>query len=80
VKVCWKTARSLFAPAIGRQHTFREFLIVQDEGIELRGIDVAFCDSLAMHTVSCRRKIHYRLVAPSCFDDLAAAIEPARRA
>jgi DNA-binding transcriptional regulator YhcF (GntR family) len=75
-----KTARSLFAPAIGRRHTFREFLIDQNEDIELGGIDVAFCDSLAMRTVSCRRKIHYPLVAPSCFDDLAAAVEPARRA
>ena len=72
-----KTARSLFAPAIGRRHTFREFLLPQSERIELRGIDVAFCDSLAMHTVSCRRKIHYRLVAPSCFEDLAIAVEPA---
>ncbi len=73
-----KTARSLFAPAIGRRHTFREFLIVQNEGIELRGIDVAFCDSLAMRRVSFRRKIHYCLVASSCFDDLAAAVEPTR--
>ena len=73
-----KTARSLFAPAIGRRHTFREFLLPQSERIELRGIDVAFCDSLAMRRVSCRRKIHYRLVAPSCFDDLAIAVEPAQ--
>jgi hypothetical protein len=74
-----KTARSLFAPAIGRRHTFREFLLLQNERIELRGVDVAFCDSLAMPTVSCRRKIHYRLVAPSCFEDLAIAVQPSRR-
>jgi GntR family transcriptional regulator len=74
-----KTARSLFAPAIGRRHTFREFLLPQGQHIELRGIDVAFCDSLAMPTVNCRRKIHYRLVDPSCFDDFAIAIGPARR-
>jgi GntR family transcriptional regulator len=73
-----KTARSLFAPAIGRRHTFREFLLPQSKRIDLRGIDVAFCDSLAMRTVSCRRKIHYRLVAPSCFEDLAIAVEPTR--
>jgi GntR family transcriptional regulator len=73
-----KTARSLFAPAIGRRHTFREFLLPQSERIELRGIDVAFCDSLAMHTVSCRRKIHYHLVALSCFEGLAIAVEPAQ--
>jgi DNA-binding transcriptional regulator YhcF (GntR family) len=73
-----KTARSLFAPAIGRRHTFQEFLLPQSERVELDGIDVAFCDSLAMRTVSCRRKVHYRLVAPSCFEDLAIAVEPAR--
>ena len=73
-----KTARSLFAPAIGRRHTFREFLLPQSERIELRGIDVTFCDSLAMHTANCRRKIHYRLVALSCFEDLAIAVEPAK--
>jgi DNA-binding transcriptional regulator YhcF (GntR family) len=74
-----KTARSLFAPAIGRRHTFREFLLPQSERIELPGVDVAFCDSLAMPAINCRRKIHYRLVAPNCFEYLAAAVEPARR-
>lgn len=73
-----KTARSLFAPAIARRHTFREFLLPQSERIELRGIDVAFCDSLTIRTVSCRRKVHYRLIASSCFEDLAIAVEPAR--
>jgi DNA-binding transcriptional regulator YhcF (GntR family) len=73
-----KTARSLFAPAIARRHTFREFLIPQGERIELSGIDVAFCDSLTMPAVSCRRRIQYRLVAASCFEDLAIAVEPAR--
>jgi GntR family transcriptional regulator len=73
-----KTARSLFAPAMGRRHAFREFIISQSERIELRGVDLAFCDSVAMPTVSCRRKIHYRLVAPSCFEDLAIIVEPTR--
>jgi GntR family transcriptional regulator len=74
-----KTARSLFAPAIGRRHTFRELLLPRSKRVDLRGIDVAFCDSLAMLAVNCRRKIHYRLVAPSCFEYLATAVEPARR-
>jgi GntR family transcriptional regulator len=73
-----KTARSFFAPVIGRRHTFREFLLAQSERVELRGVDIAFCDSLTMRTVSCRRKIHYRLVAPSSFEDLAGALGPAR--
>ena len=73
-----KTARSLLAPAIGRRHTFREFLLPRSERIELRGIDVAFCDSLAFPAVDCQRKIHYRLVAPTCLKDLATAIERTR--
>jgi len=71
-----RTARSLFAPAIGRRHTFREFLLPQNGRIELRGIDVAFCDSIAMPALSCRRKIHYPLVASSCFEYLATAVDP----
>ena len=74
-----KTARSLFAPAIGRRHTFREFLLARGDRIELSGIDVAFCDSLAMPAVHCRLKVHYRLVAPSSLEYFASAIEPARR-
>jgi GntR family transcriptional regulator len=73
-----KTARSFFAPAIGRRHAFREFLLAQSERMELRGVDVAFCDSLTVRTVSCRRKIRYRLVAPGCLEDLASALGPVR--
>jgi DNA-binding transcriptional regulator YhcF (GntR family) len=74
-----KSARSLFASAIGRRHTFQEFLLPQGDRIELPGIDVAFCDSVALPVVSCRRKIHYRLIAPSCFEYLATAVRPARQ-
>jgi GntR family transcriptional regulator len=72
-----KTARSLFAPAIGRRHTFREILLPKSERIDLRHIDLAFCDSLAMPAVNCRRKIHYRLVSPTCFEYLATAVDQA---
>jgi GntR family transcriptional regulator len=70
-----KTARSLLAPAIGRRHTFRESLLPQRGRIDLRGIDVVFCDSLAMSVVRCRHKIHYHLVAASCLEYLATAVE-----
>jgi DNA-binding transcriptional regulator YhcF (GntR family) len=70
-----KTARGLLAPAIERRHTFREFLAPRAGHIDLRGIDVAFCDSLAISFVSCRHKIHYQLVATTCLDDLASAVD-----
>lgn len=72
-----KTARSLFASAVGRRHTFRKLALPRNGRLELRGIDVAFCDSLAMSAVNCRRKIHYPLVDPSCLEDLARAVDPA---
>jgi hypothetical protein len=70
-----KTARSLLAPVLGRRHTFREFLISRERHADLRGMDVVFCDSLATGMVRCKNKIHYRLVAPGCLDDLAAVFD-----
>jgi GntR family transcriptional regulator len=74
-----KTARSLFAPAMGRKHTFRECPLPKNERMELRGIDLAFCDSLAMPAVKCRSKIHYQLVAPSCMEYLASVFSLTRQ-
>ena len=71
-----KTARGLFAPAIGRRHTFKEFLVPSNGRVDLPGIDVAFCDSLAMPVVACARKIHYQFVATSCLEHLATAVSP----
>jgi GntR family transcriptional regulator len=73
-----RVARGSFAPAIGRRHTFQEFLLQQDERSEVSGVDVAFCDSVAMTTVKCRRKIRYRLVDSNCLEHLAAVLEPVR--
>lgn len=62
-----KTARGLLAPAIGRQHTFRKLPV---NGADLRGIDVALCDSRAMRMVKGRQKVHYELVAADCLEQL----------
>jgi GntR family transcriptional regulator len=71
-----KTARSLLASALGQRHALREFHLLQQGPVDLRIVDVAFCDSLAMPVVRCRRKIHYRLIAPECLEDLIATFEP----
>jgi GntR family transcriptional regulator len=70
-----KTARSLLAPAVGRRHTFRDFLLPLDGRLELRAIDMAFCDSVTMAAVKCRRKIRYPLVDPKCLAHLARAVD-----
>jgi DNA-binding transcriptional regulator YhcF (GntR family) len=70
-----KTARSLFAPAIGRKHAFRAVPFAPNRRINLRGIDLVFCDSVAYDAVSCRQKIHYQLVDQACLEHLAATIK-----
>ena len=47
-----KTARGLLAPAIGRRHTYKEFLVPSNGSVDLRGIDLAFCDSLCVQSLA----------------------------
>jgi len=70
-----KTARSLFAPVIGRRHTFRAVLLSQKGRMDLRSVDLAFCDSVAISAVSCRNKVHYKLLHPDCLEHLATTLE-----
>jgi DNA-binding transcriptional regulator YhcF (GntR family) len=67
-----KTARGLFAPAIGRRHTLRELLLKRADlrGADLRGVDVAFCDSRTVRAVKCRQKVHYELISAECLENL----------
>jgi GntR family transcriptional regulator len=62
-----KTARGLLAPVIGRRHTFRELSV---NAADLRGIDLALCDSRAMLVVKGRQRVHYELVATDCLEHL----------
>jgi GntR family transcriptional regulator len=70
-----KTARSVFAPAIGRKHIFREVLVPQTGCVKLSGIDVAFCDSVAISAVGAPQKVHYQLLDPSCLDHLSTTVK-----
>jgi GntR family transcriptional regulator len=74
-----KTARGVFAPAIGRRHTFRECLMRTGERAEPIGVDLAFCDSATIATAGKVRKVHYRLVADDCLEDLAKSLGLQRR-
>jgi GntR family transcriptional regulator len=75
-KTFLKTARGLLAPALGRRHTFLEFLIAPKQTRDLRGIDILFCDTATIPILHSKNKIPYRLIAENCLKDLAAAFEP----
>lgn len=71
-----KTARGLFAPALGRRHCFQEIQISGKGKQNTDGADIVFCDSVAMPLVSGGKKVHYQLIPESCLDDLKAALDP----
>ena len=74
-KTFLKTARSVLASAVERQHSFREVLVGARERPDLRGADVVFCDSLTMSVVRCKRKVHYQLISQECMAEIAAILE-----
>jgi DNA-binding transcriptional regulator YhcF (GntR family) len=65
-----RTARSLFAPAIGRKHTLNEVLVKKDEPVDIGTVDLVFCDTITISMVRSRRKVHYRLIATACLEHL----------
>jgi DNA-binding transcriptional regulator YhcF (GntR family) len=72
-------ARGMFAPAIGRRHTYREVLMPAKGRVDLSGVDLAFCDSLSIARVDGARKVLYSLVSASCMKQFAAAVESMKR-
>jgi len=74
-----RTASGLLAPAVGRRHSYREFLLTRRGKVDLRGIDVAICDSLTMSVATGTHKVHYRLLQPQCLEYLATAVGPLPR-
>jgi GntR family transcriptional regulator len=77
-EILLKTARGFLAPAVGRRHELRDFLLVRGDRPDLRAVDIAFCDSVVVDGVKCRRKVQYHLVAPSCLRYLADVVSPSR--
>ncbi len=71
-----KTARSLLAPSIGREHTYQDVLLPLDRQMEVCGADLVFCDSVALSRVRCREKIHYQLVSADTLWDLSTSLLP----
>ena len=69
-----RTARGVLAPAIKRRHTFQSRLLTNKSGIDMREMDLVFCDSIAMSIVKGRKTIHYDLVSAGCFEHLASLL------
>ena len=69
-----RTARGVLAPAIKRRHTFQTRLLRERSGVDLREMDLVFCDSIAMSIVNGRKTIHYDLVSAECFEHLASLL------
>jgi DNA-binding transcriptional regulator YhcF (GntR family) len=74
-----RTAGGLLAPAVGRRHSYRDFLLSRRGKVDLRGVDVAICDSVAISVATGTRKVHYRLLQPQCLEYLATAVGPLPR-
>jgi len=71
-----RTANGLLAPAAGRRHVYREFLLSRGIKVDLGAVDVAFCDSLAVSVATRARKVHYQLLQPRCLEYLATTVGP----
>jgi len=74
-KTFLQTARGLLAPVVGRKHVMKTLLLLSSERCNLDGVDLAFCDSVAMPLVRCRRKIQYQLISEPCLDDIAVSLK-----
>jgi DNA-binding transcriptional regulator YhcF (GntR family) len=71
-KTFLKTAHSLLAESLEKRHVFRKVLMRPKEHPDLTGVDLVFCDSVAIDTVRSRRKVHYRMLAERCLTEIAA--------
>jgi len=73
-EILLKTARGLLAPALGRKHVLRDFLMASGDKPDLRAAEIAFCDSLVVGAVRCPRKVQYHLVGSDCLQYLAGTL------
>ena len=73
-----KTARAVLAPAVGRRHSMREYLVSQNEE-DLPGVaDLVFCD-LAVYGAAKRRfrsatVIAHHMISDQCMDQIGSLL------
>jgi hypothetical protein len=73
-------ARRLLAPAVGRRHSIREYLLGRDGRAAPRGTDFVVCDFLTYSLVRPRCRagtivIAYRLISNGCLDRIASVLD-----
>ena len=69
-----RTAKSLFAPAIGKKHVLNEVLVTSENAPGVIDTDLAFCDTVTLGMVRSRSKVHYQLIAGDCLSSLRATL------
>ncbi len=69
-----RTAKSLFAPAIGKKHVLNEVLVTSENAPGVIDTDLAFCDTVTLGMVRSRSKVHYQLIADDCLSSLRATL------
>ena len=70
-------ARSLLAPALGKQHTIEERLVDEGTPAAMDGLDVVFCDSIVHRMMKPKGGIHYRLVSDATAAEILGRLKPA---
>ena len=71
-----KTARAVLAPAAGRRHSMREYLLSENEE-DLQGVaDLVFCDLAAYRAArrqfTSARVIAHRMISDQCMDQIGS--------
>jgi len=74
-----RTARGVFAPALGRRHTLSEYLLPLEKPGKLDAYSLVFCDSITRRQVKSKNMFHYRLVSSESLEHLAKAMESSRQ-
>lgn len=74
-RVFLQTARSLLAPALGRNHVLRDFLFPPDDPKALRAADLVFADSIARARLKHSKILEYRLICPGSLEYVRTAMK-----
>ncbi len=69
------TARGILAPVVGDRHSMREYLLPCENLRRLEVTDLVLCDMIAHRRVRARKLLPYRLVSPTCLEQLSTAME-----
>ena len=69
-----QTASGMLASAVGRLHSYREVLVMPTGEVDLRAVDLAICDSIAMSVATGTRKVRYQLLQPKGLAYLGTAV------